>query len=102
MKKIVTCKDCMLDKACIRQPTSKYPHRRVDDKGRVWNGNQCPDCRSHGGESYKRPTGSNRLSTRKCRKCTQFLPPSQYFYHVDCRPNSFITCSDQEDYMVYL
>lgn len=49
----------------------------VDESGRQWVGNTCPECR------YK-PTTIHTKTERKCRRCEAFLPPTRYFNCFHC------------------
>lgn len=56
----------------------------VDDKGKQWNGNQCPECRYlKKANAVKESRTARHKSQRKCRLCRGILTVN-YFYHNGC------------------
>lgn len=97
------CREClkMVDK--IPRPTLKYPKLHVDSKGSWWNYNLCPACfklQKRGfkplreDESLGAKEAPIRDSKRVCLKCENLIKGPNYFYHEDCKPESFRMSED--------
>lgn len=97
---IAKCRQCQQEKPKLRaekRPSTEGNYYR-DDKGRMWQGNICPDCfwpaqtayyKEDADESEMHPDRffeSDPISFRHCRKCDKNLPTSKYFYHNECAP----------------
>jgi hypothetical protein len=54
------------------------------DTKKLWKGKECPDCIEYF-TIEEDPT--LKLSLRKCKTCTKFLPTSRYFNCEECQPS---------------
>jgi len=96
------CRQCQQEKVKNRAEKRNAPRRGHyfrDERGRMWQGNQCPDCFWPTDRAYYKEDEDEAemhpdrffepdpIGHRKCRKCEKNLPMSRYFYHAECEPS---------------
>lgn len=83
---MTTCVKCKIKKVRVNLKSNSKSGRYiyVDDKGRRWNGLECPECKHLGGK----PPQAKK--TRICRVdrggCGLPMGADRYFVCVDCKP----------------
>lgn len=71
------CSECKITKTRIFHKIYGKTKKYIDDKGKLWNGAQCPVCAS----AYR---GYSILPRKQCRNCKLLKKEVFYFYCKKC------------------
>jgi hypothetical protein len=82
----MTCAECGEDKVrvAIKRLGNGKGFVYGDGSRKQWKGQTCPQCVAEEHRVLYTDLETDPLTNRRCRRCDERLPQSQYFMHRDC------------------